>query len=395
MFDFKQRAEALGISPNDMFRGVLSIPNAKRLREILDDGTGGKTGQATAGLIYDGIELPASASLTRSLSRRLLQYAYGGSELSAEDAALVETAPIDANVISIDEKTIDGEWNLNDETPEGAVILSVGTLTIKDGGYIVISNRMLDFSVDHIIRDGVAPLPAGKGTFNILGITGDPGDPGDSPDAPGQAGSGSPGNCSSAGISGKSGGDGTPGDTGATGGTGGQGGNGKPSLEAIIRVTQDITSSVPLVIHTQSGIGGKGGAGGAGSKGGKGGNGGNGASCGCTGSSGGSGAQGGKGGTGGTGGPGGNGTSAAGNVVVHVPAAFQDKFRSSKADAPPGDGGDPGPRGTGGDGGGAGAGGKHNDGGSAGGTGPVGDPGSPGPRGTNTGTAADIRIQPF
>lgn len=395
MFDFKQRAEALGISPNDTFRGVLSIPDAARLREILDDGTGGETGKITASLVHKGIAEPKSANLTRSLSRRLVQHAYGGAELSAEDKALVADAPIDANVISIPEKTIDSEWNLNDETPEGAVIVSIGTLTIKDGGYIVVSNRMLDLTIDTIVRDGATPPAGGKGIFNILGATGAAGSVGDSPDAPGQAGNGAPGNCSSAGIAGKSGGDGTPGDTGATGGTGLQAGDGKASLEAIIRITSTITSSVPLMIYTQSGIGGKGGAGGAGSKGGQGGNGGGGATCGCTGSSGGSGAQGGKGGTGGTGGPGGNGVDAAGNVIVHVPAAVQDKLSSSKADAPPGDGGDPGPRGPGGDGGSGGGGGKHNDGGSAGGIGPVGEPGVTGARGTNVGHPADIRIQPF
>ena len=392
MYDFKQRAKLLGLSSDDAFHGVRSIPNLQGLQQILDDG---KTGATSGDLLYKGIKDPDKNDHTANLSRKILKHAYGSEKLAGDDLAEAQTAgPLQVNVISIPEKTIDGVWNLNDETRPGGVIVSIGTLTIKDGGCITISNRLLDFTVDRIVRDGAAPPPSGLGTFNILGVDGATGQAGAAPAEPGQARGGAPGNCSSAGIAGASGGNGTPGVSGATGNTGGRGADGKPSLEAVIRITQGVTSSVQLPILTRSGAGGKGGQGSAGSKGGRGGNGGHGATCGCTGSAGGSGAQGGKGGAGGNGGAGGTGVDAAGNVIIHLPAAAQSMFSAQKQVAPRGQGGDPGPRGDGGDGGAGGSGGKHNSGGSGGGKGPLGEPGNPGAPGTADGQPADILLQP-
>jgi hypothetical protein len=392
MDDFRERAKLLGLSPDTDFRGTLLVPSLERLVEILlDEGTAATIGDK----LFAGIpEIEDNLGLV--MSRKVVAHVYGGQTLQGADRALVDTAfPLDINVISIPEKTISSEWNLNELTPSGAVVVSVGTLTIKDGGYVTISNRGLDLTVDKLVRVGITPVP-GRGDFNVLGAPGKPGGKGDTPEPPGKAKNGSPGNCSSAGIAGDRGGDGAAGTEGSQGGEGGQGKDGLPSLPAIIRITTDIITQVPIVVLTMSGPGGKGGEGGQGSTGGAGGDGGGGASCGCTGSAGGSGAQGGKGGKGGTGGPGGNGVDAEGNVMVFAPKMQLSKFAEPKRlPAPPGDGGDPGLRGEGGAGGSGGGGGKHNSGGSSAGKGGVGDPGTRGPAGTRAGKPADVMINPL
>lgn len=390
MLDFKERAKLLGVSPDTDFRGVIRIESLERLIEILTDQKEPKSGE----LLFAGIA-PVRDNLTLQLSRKLVEHIYCGQDLSDGDRAAVDTAfPLDVNVISIPEKTISTEWNLNEETPTGLVLVSVGTLTINDGGTVTIANRQLDLTVDHLVRNGTA-LPGGRGEFNILGIDGAQGTKPDAAKAPGQAGSGNPGNCSSAGIAGAAGEKGTPGEPGSKGAEGGKGGGGKPSLPAIMRFTTSVTATGRIKVLTHSGAGGKGGEGGQGSMGGQGGNGGNGVTCGCTGNAGGSGASGGRGGTGGTGGPGGNGADAEGNIIVWVPANAISKFDSPvRLPAHAGEGGDPGLRGEGGAGGKAGSGGKHNDGGSAGGPGAVGDPGTRGPDGQHNGTPAEIYILP-
>ncbi len=391
MNDFRERAKLLGLSPDTEFRGTISVATLERLFEILaDEGTAAIIGEQ----LFAGIREPED-NLGHSISRKVVAHIYGGQTVQGGDRALVDTAfPLEINAISIPEKTISSEWNLNNETPSGLVVVSVGTLTIKDGGYVTISNRGLDLTVDRLVRVGTKPVPE-RGDFNVLGVAGGPGDRGDAPGAPGKAGSGKPGNCSSGGIAGDPGGDGDPGVEGSEGGEGKRGKNGLPSLAAIIRITTDITTQSPISVLTMSGPGGKGGEGGPGSKGGDGGDGGAGVTCGCTGNAGGSGKQGGKGGRGGVGGPGGDGVDAQGNVIVVAPAMLLSKFAEARRlPAPPGAGGDAGARGEGGAGGNGGAGGKHNDGGKSAGKGGVGDAGKSGPHGTVTGKPADVRFQP-
>lgn len=390
MNDFKARAQLLGLDPNTAFSGKVTVTSLDQLKQILN----------VSGLVPDHATLmggaAASDNPTDAVTRAVAQHVYSNEPLSDADRALADTAfPLQLNVVSQSDMTIDSEWNLNTLASEGPIVVSLGTLTIEDGGYIVVSNRSLDFTADTLVRTGSTQPPNNAGIFNILGTTGAQGKPGTTPTAPGQAGNGAPGNCSSAGIAGKSGGDGTPGTKGGTGGPGAPGDPGKPSLSATIRVTTSVQSSSALTVVTQSGSGGKGGTGGAGSKGGQGGNGGNGATCGCTGSSGGSGAQGGQGGDGGPGGQGGNAVDAAGNIIFYVPKASVGLIVPIRLTAQPGAGGDGGEGGQGGGGGGAGSGGKHNSGGSSGGSGGQGTGGQPGLAGTATGAAAQINIQPL
>ena len=391
LYDFRERAKLLGISPHEQFRGTMSVKNLERLVEILTDE---RNAAAIGEQLFDGIPEP-EGDLGQIISRRVAAHVYSGRPLSSGDRALVDTAfPLDVNVISLPDKTISSEWNLNGLTPAGPVVVSIGTLTINDGGYITISNRALDLTIDTLVQNGTTRVP-GRGDFNVLGAPGAAGAKGDAPAAPGQAASGQPGNCSSAGVAAGPGANGTHGDPGTTGGYGGDGKDGLPSLATIIRITKHIAAQRLISVLTMSGPGGKGGEGGQGSKGGQGGNGGAGAWCGCTGSVGGSGAQGGKGGTGGRGGTGGNGVDAQGNVFVLAPVALLDKFEQPpiKLPALPGEGGDPGLRGEGGAGGIGGAAGNHNNAGPAGGTGAVGEPGTRGSRGTSTGAPADVMFQ--
>ncbi|KEP69983.1 hypothetical protein DL1_21115 [Thioclava dalianensis] len=390
MNNFEKRAEILGIAPDKAFAGKITVNTLDQLKELLNI-----SGMPPSAEAVSKAAPSDAADASQSVAHAVARHVYGAAPLSDADLALAQSAfPLQLNVVSQPDKTINSEWNLNEISPDGPIVVSLGTLTIEDGGYIVVSNRALDFTVDTLVRNGSAAPGNDMGIFNILGITGAAGTPGDTPTAPGQATNGKPGNCSSAGIAGDSGGNGTTGTLGSAGGPGGAGGLGKPSLAATIRITTAVQSATALSVVTQSGAGGQGGAGGTGSKGGQGGNGGNGATCGCTGSAGGSGAQGGTGGKGGPGGQGGNGVDAEGDITIFAPSTALSLFQPIKKTAQPGAGGAPGTGGAGGDGGSAGSGGKHNSGGSGGGTGGQGETGTPGVAGTIAGQPADILIQP-
>lgn len=388
MKSFAERAAVFGVSPDLGYAGVITIDTLDKMKSMM----------IAAGLnpsvesLRQGLDAVGDEFIDRA-SDAVARHVHGDT-LSDEDRALAdEVFPVDVFLVSAPDKTISSEWNLSAESGGGPVIVSLGTLTVEDGGYIVINGQALDFSADTLILDGTAILPSGLGLFNILGKNGVTGNKGTTPAAPGQAKNGSPGNCSSAGIAGASGGDGTRGDPGSHGNPGDPGGAAGPSMLATIRLGA-VTTSIDLPIVTQSGCGGIGGIGGDGSKGGQGGNGGNGATCGCTGSSGGSGAQGGPGGDGGQGGPGSAAVDAAGNVTMYVPSASQSRFPAVKLTATAGVGGQGGSGGDGGAGGAAGSGGKHNDGGSAGGIGGQGNTGPVGVPSTVTGKPGEIFIQP-
>ncbi|MET3724601.1 hypothetical protein [Sphingomonas trueperi] len=388
MTSFAERAAAFGLSPEAGYAGIITIDTLEKLTSFL-----------TASGINPSLEslrqglAPVGDAFIDRASDAVARHIHGDT-LSTEDRALADQVfPLDVYLVSNPNMTISSEWNLSAQSGGGPVVVSLGTLTVKDGGYIVINGQALDFTADALVRDGTATLPSGVGLFNILGKNGTTGTKGTTPASPGQAKSGSPGDCSSAGIAGSSGGDGTPGDPGSPGNTGNPGGAASPSMLASIRLGA-VTTSIDLPIVTQSGCGGTGGVGGDGANGGRGGNGGNGATCGCTGSSGGSGAQGGRGGDGGQGGPGSNAVDAAGNVTAFLPSAVASRFPPVKLTATPGAGGQGGSGGDGGDGGGAGSGGKHNDGGSAGGSGGQGNQGPIGVASTVTGKPGEIFIQP-
>ncbi|RYD54284.1 MAG: hypothetical protein EOP60_08035, partial [Sphingomonadales bacterium] len=204
---FEQRAAALGISAQTAFAGMVTVPTLDKLNEILNiSGTA-----TTYADLTSGVDATPQGDEILAVGDAVARHVYGGEQLSDADIALTNTAfPMRVFVISQPDKTINSVWNLNDQTGDGPVIVSLGTLTIQDGGYITISNRTLDFTVDALVRQGTAQPPNGVGTFNILGTDGTKGNDGTTPTPPGQAGSGNPGNCSSAGIAGSAGGNGTP-----------------------------------------------------------------------------------------------------------------------------------------------------------------------------------------
>ena len=396
---FHERAAKLGLGDPTMWPGeeidtFITIDNIDTLKNLLGFDGDKAAGEARVKALFDGIKIgsdPESALLLR-----VHQFIFGAAELSAEDRKLVDSAfPLVMESIAALNKTIDTPWDLGEST--SPLRVDVGTLTINQGAYITIQNRLLaDFKVDHVIRNGNTGNPS-FGDFNILGVAGATGTTPATPAAPDQAQHGKPGNCSSAGVAGDPGGNGSPGAEGTPGSTGGKGGDGLPSMPANIEITNSITfgaNASQLIIRTMSGAGGTGGQGGGGSAGGQGGNGGNGTSCGCTGNAGGTGGPGGRGGTGGTGGPGGNAVDAAGNIIVKVPAAYSNLIIRVPMQAQPGVGGGPGAAGTGGPGGGASSGGKYNSGGLGGGRGATGNPGNSGPDGTRVGAAAQILIEP-
>lgn len=393
---FAERVAKFGLGdpalwPGETIDAQITVQDVDHLKDILDSGMSAAERRAHAHAMFDGVTQGSDSE--SGLLRRVYEYVYGDSELSDEDRELVRAAfPLEVRVVAAPDKTITTPWVFG---PSGSpVVMILGTLTINQGGCIVIGNTVLNLTMDNLIRNGTTGVP-GYYDFNILGVDGQAGSNGAQPDAPGQAQNGAPGLCSSAGIAGKGGGNGKTGATGTVGGTGGEGPDGLPSLPATITIKFTIGGSAPqIMIATRSGAGGAGGQGGTGAQGGKGGNGGNGVTCGCTGNSGGTGGQGGKGGAGGVGGPGGNGVDAVGNVVVNVPAAYASKISPVELVAGAGAGGGAGSGGPGGAGGNASSGGKHNNGGSAGGKGGPGGPGSPGRRGIRPGRPATITVQP-
>lgn len=393
---FAERVAKLGLGDPTMWPGEtidaqITVRDVDHLKDILDPGMGAAERKAHAHAMFDGVTQGSDSE--SGLLRRVYEYVYGDSELSDEDREVVGAAfPLEVRAVAAPDKTISTPWNLGQSG--SPVVMILGTLTINQGGYILIGNTVLNFTVDNVIRNGTSGA-SGAYDFNILGVDGNTGSPGAQPAAPGQAQNGPPGTCSSAGIAAGGGGNGSTGAVGTVGGTGGDGADGLPSLPATITIKSTIGGSAPQVtIATRSGAGGAGGPGGTGAQGGQGGNGGNGVTCGCTGNSGGTGGQGGTGGPGGVGGPGGNGIDAGGNVVVIVPAAYASRILPVQLLASAGAGGGAGSGGPGGAGGGASSGGKHNDGGSGGGTGGAGGPGKTGPRGLRPGKPGTITVQP-
>jgi len=392
---FAERAAKFGFGdpstwPSGEIDALITVESIDHLKDILDSGADSDERAAHVAALFSGIAPdPADGGLLQGVHH----YVFGNDALSEEHREAVEPAfPMQIRAIMAVDKTIDSQWDLGQSAPPVSVTL--GTLTMNQGGYVTIENTvLLAFTVDNLIRNGNAGGPPGD--FIIAGVTGRTGGVGSTPVPPGQAQSGNPGTCSSAGIAGPGGGNGTPGATGTVGGTGEPGRDGLPSLPATITINTSVGgTAAQVIVASMSGAGGVGGTGGNGSAGGQGGNGGNGVSCGCTGNAGGTGAQGGTGGAGGVGGPGGNGVDAAGNVMVNVPAAFFNKIVGLQLQAPPGAGGAPGTPGVGGAGGGGSSGGKHNSGGSGGGTGAGGGPGTRGPSGTLSGKPGFVQVQP-
>jgi hypothetical protein len=395
--NFYERAEKLGHSSESLKSGksvksTLTVPNITSLRELLSHGETSKERESNFDCLFGSITSLANNDSHEAFMMRVNGFLYGNTELSDDDhSRLSQAFPMD--VYTASSETHDYAAGKNDlGTSQNLLLLNYSKVTIADKGYITIQNTPLRFTCDSLTRTGSAPT--GYGDFNILGVTG--GTPGqtDTGTTGGDGSDGNPGNCSSAGIAGASGQIGHVGKTGGTGGIGKQGGDGLPSLQAEIRISTSLDAA-SLTVWTRSGTGGIGGVGGTGGIGGNGGGGGNGASCGCTGSGAGNGESGGKGGQGGIGGLSGNGVNAAGNIKVLVPTAYMSIVFPNKLPTHPGIGGVGGVGGAGGAGGSKGSGGKHNGDGSDGSVGGKGSTGGNGAKGTQSGTPADISIQPY
>jgi hypothetical protein len=253
-----------------------------------------------------------------------------------------------------------------------------GTVTIQQGGYIMISVPCY-FKAVRLIKTGSGPPPVGAdvvitGTQGKLGTTGPTGP------TPDPAQGGASGECDCCGgIAVKNGTAGSPGGPGGRGVDGGPGGPGGKGPSVVIDIDQ-LASNVTLL-----NIGGRGGDGGPGGPGGKGGDGGPGGSqkqCGaefCDGGNGGPGGPGGNGGTGGAAGDGGPGGTST--VYFRTPNGSDVIVTNGIADpGTPGCGGGVGVGGGGGKSGGRGAnpGTTGNAGTIPGGTGATASPGSAG-----------------
>ena len=390
---FEERVAKLGFSnpklwPGEEIEALITVNSIEHLKDILDFGGDKAAREAHLKALFDGVTQRSDDE--SALLHRVYQYVFGSAGLSDEDRKLIDPAfPLVVKAFAAQDKTINSQWNLGKST--SPVIVTLGTLTIEQGGFITIENTALDFIVENLVRNGNTGNTFGD--FNILGVNGSTGRPGDQPSPPGQAQSGSGGSCPGTG-----GGNGWRGADGTKGGFGDKGGNGLPSLLATIRITNGVKlgpNVSQIVVMTTSGAGGAGGPGGTGARGGKGGNGGNGVTCVCSGTSGGTGGQGGNGGPGGQGGPGGNAVDAAGNVTIWVPSQDTTKFRPIALDAQPGKGGARGAGGPPGEGGGGSTGGKNCAGGGGGDVGGPGQQGELGPDGTQTGKPATIIVQPI
>lgn len=365
-----------------------TIPDVEHLKTFLDAGLCENGRQSRFDNLFGNI-IPPTQEPQDQLIHQIQEYIFGNGKLSKPEMQQANALfPMDVAVIVAQSKDVSSEWNLTD--PNVPIVkVELGTLNLKQGGYIVIHGQSLEFTVDTINRDGNSGS-ADYADFNILGVDGATPATAGTPTSPGTASKGTVANCNggSAGT-GHTGAPGSPGDPGAPGN------KPTPSMAAEIIITTSIGGTAnEISFLTRSGAGGKGGKGGKGAKGGTGGTGGDGARCTCTGRPGGTGGIGGTGGRGGKGGDGVNGVDAAGNIIINVPQSEYLKVATPlKKDAPPGE------RGTGGDGGergDAGSGGKDVGKGSAtgspgqkGGEGTKGDYGNPG---TQSGKPGNVNV---
>jgi hypothetical protein len=394
---FYQIAAKLGHPRELLDEGIsisstITVNDIDQLRDVLDTGESQVVREAVAKLLFEGIELtPDSDASSAGILRRVENFLHGTAELSPVDRERVTASfPLEVRAESNPSQTISTPYQLTG--PEPIFKMNWGTLTLANGGCLIAYNKPVLISIDQLIRTGNAPTPYAD--INILGATGTPGPTATVGPVGSAGGNGKNGSCSSAGIAGPGGENGKTGGTGIVGGTGGGGGDGFASQSAIISI-KSFGNTATISVATRSGTGGAGVRGGQGGRGGTGGNGGNGVKCGCTGNGAGNGAPGGTGGAGGVGGNGGNGMNAQANVVIFVPTGNIAQIFPIPQSVPPGPGGQGGLPGGGGPGGGKGSGGKHNGDGSPGGSGAQGATGAGGNTGTQSGTPAQISVQPL
>ena len=139
-----------------------TIPDVEHLKTFLDDGSSEYEITSQLGNLYRNSALPES-------------------EILESDNLF----PMDILVVAAETKDISSEWNLtNSSTP--IVKVEIGTLNLKQGGYIVIEGQPLKFTVDTIIRDGDSGS-AERADFNILGKDGTKPNDAGTPGSPGTA----------------------------------------------------------------------------------------------------------------------------------------------------------------------------------------------------------------
>lgn len=226
-----------------------------------------------------------------------------------------------------------------------------GKVTLKDGGYIVISvDAHFACEVLEKIPGGQSPMP------NDITVQGLDGAPGDSGNSPGKAKNGDNGGnaecdcCGGAVAHGAS-----NGQNGADGSDGGNGFNGVDGMNGPnVRISIGSLKG-NLTVLQRGGNGGPGGEGGRGGEGGDGGKGGSGTTCGAFQPDGGRGGNGGVGGNGGAGSNGGNAGNGGYLTVVYTPADANSGVIGNNSLGRGGLRGSPGIGGKGGQGGAAGA----------------------------------------
>jgi hypothetical protein len=395
MSTFYERAAKLGHSRELLEQGIaiqsrIIVENIEQLRELLNLDLSKQGREQLVEQLFAGIPAPPDDTAPGILEN-VGKYLYGNAELSKETRALIHTLfPMSITADSNPDETISTKYELKTNDP--VYIKNWGTLTLANGGCLIAYNKPIQISIDKLIRTGSPPAPFSD--FNILGATGATGIIGGTGNTGGGGDKGRDGECSSGGVAGRGGESGKTGGAGIVGGTGNTGSAGLASQSATITI-RSFGSTGPIFIATRSGTGGVGGVGGKGGRGGTGGGGGNGVTCACTGNGAGNGARGGTGGNGGAGGPGGNATNAAANVIVYAPSENISQIFPVSATVPSGAGGVGGAPGAGGAGGGGGSGGKYNGNGSGGSTGAIGATGATGAAGTQSGTPAQINIDPL
>lgn len=330
--------------------GLADVPAPKQSPltvEKVEDLTNMMARQAVSNHVF-GVRSLASASIAQALEERFPVFpvlAY-----TATDITVTAQNPLIIN--------------------RNSAVTVFGKVTIKDGGFIIISvDAHFSAEVLEKIPGGISPMP------NDITVQGQDGTPGDNGPSRGKAKNGDNGGsaecdcCGGAVAHGASnGGNGINGDDGGNGLNGGDGFNG-PNVRISIGSLKG-----NLTILQRGGNGGTGGSGGRGGDGGDGGQGGSGTTCGAFQPDGGKGGTGGNGGNGGASANGGNAGNGGNLIVAYVPA---DPNSGAIGNNSIGRGGIKGGPGTGGIGGAAGKAGAKG--------GSVGEPGNNGITGSDAG----------
>lgn len=315
---YREKVERLGFDPDFDTSGIpmmMPIRGIPPLRDLF-----GGTEVPEADMDISPLTAEKVPELTDMMCRQaIINYAFGKKKLASE-TILAELGqrfsmfPVLAYVAPDITVTAANPLIIN----QNSAVTVFGKVTIRDGGYIIISVEA-NFYCEQMEKIAGGNSPATH-DITIQGHDGSNGHDGSSGSqgTDGNGGSGAECDCCGGTVTrqAKPGGPGGEGMNGENGINGEHGGNG-PTANITI---QSLTGNVTLL--NRGGAGGHGGAGGRGGRGGTGGKGGNGRTCGAFRPDG---AEGGRGGNGGNGGASANGGNAGngGRVTVTYSAANQ------------------------------------------------------------------------